>query len=179
MRRFVTVIIITGYALSIVIIRPSKVFSPSIDLYSRTEASEIIPLAPESFIFIPSIKVSAFVEKIEVDSKGVIGSPIDRNNVGMIDIKDTKIINGHSGYRTNSSVFDNLNKLKVGDLITIEDIANKASVSYIVKDMNSYDIDQKYSDILRGDLNLITCDGAWDRVTKNFTKRLVVFADRY
>lgn len=90
------------------------------------------------------------------------------------------VIAGHlNGEYGESGVFANLNKLKVGDILYIEDDKG-ISFTFIVRGSREYDpgyADEVFSSSDSSHLNLITCDGMWDEVKKSYTKRLVVFAD--
>ncbi|MDO8558807.1 MAG: class F sortase [bacterium] len=80
------------------------------------------------------------------------------------------------------SVFDNLNKLRKGDVLYIEDDKG-VIVSFVVRESRNYDPNADASDIFnlndgKPHLNLITCEGVWDEASKSYSKRLVVFTDK-
>ena len=93
------------------------------------------------------------------------------------------VIAGHSGWKNNiPAVFDDLYKLRIGDKIYVKDDKG-GLVSFVVKEIRTYDPKADASDIFGSNdgeahLNLITCEGVWDPVTKSSSKRLVVFADK-
>lgn len=96
----------------------------------------------------------------------------------------TAVIDGHSGVWKNGkiSVFNNLQKLRTGDTLSIED-ENGAHMTFVVKTTHIYDQYAPTGEIFTSKdgkvhLNLITCQGAWNALTKSYPKRLVVFSER-
>ena len=94
------------------------------------------------------------------------------------------VIGGHyNGGKDNTiSVFDNLNKLQIGDKLYIKD-DNNVTVSFVVREIRIYDQNADATDVFvsedgKAHLNLITCDGVWDSVSKTYSGRLVVFTDK-
>lgn len=94
--------------------------------------------------------------------------------------RGSAVIAGHlDGVNGEAGVFTNLDKLKVGDKLYVED-DKKISTMFVVREIRTFD--PGYADDVFGrsdsaHLNLITCDGVWDGTKKSYTKRLVVFAD--
>ena len=93
------------------------------------------------------------------------------------------MITGHiNWYYGVTGVFANLHKLRVGDKISVLD--NKgALISFVVRESRIYDATAIASEVFisndgKAHLNLITCEGIWDRGTQQYSKRLVVFADK-
>ena len=94
------------------------------------------------------------------------------------------VIAGHYGTWKNGegSVFNNLNKLNIGDMIYVED-ENGVIVRFAVRQIRIYDPNADSSDIFVSDdgkshLNIITCEGEWNSVQKTYSKRLVIFSDK-
>ena len=135
---------------------------------------------------IPSIKVDATIKYVGLTPEGAMGSPKDPNDVAWFNLgprpgeKGSAVIAGHSGYKVGEVAFDNLNKLRKGDKLYIEDDKGKSS-SFVVQESRVYDAEAYAPEVFASDngthLNLITCFGVWDKSKKNYTKRLVVFAD--
>lgn len=138
---------------------------------------------------IPSINVDAAVEDAGLTSDGEIGVPEGPTDVAWFDLgprpgeKGDSIIVGHFGWKDNiPAVFDDLNKLRKGDKIYIED--NKgAIISFVVRESRTYNPEANASDAFnssddKSHLNLITCEGTWNKITKSYSDRLVVFADK-
>ena len=139
---------------------------------------------------IPSINVDASVEQVGLTLNGAMDTPKGGENVGCFNLGQrpgeagTAVITGHYGTWKNGkgSVFDNLNKIKVGDKIYVED-ENKSVVVFVVRELRNYDPKADATGIFSSDdekdhLNLITCEGVWSKDSKSFSERLVVFTDK-
>jgi LPXTG-site transpeptidase (sortase) family protein len=94
------------------------------------------------------------------------------------------VITGHYGIWKNGmpTVFNNLYKLRKGDKLYVKD-KKGITVTFIVRELRTYSPDDDASDVFnssdgRSHLNLITCQGAWNKVSKSYPKRLVVFTDK-
>lgn len=177
------------------------VFSLTFDLLARDSYAEQISYIEPFFIpqqlnielpvrlKIPSIKVNATIESVGVTSKGEMGTPKIPRNVAWYNLGPrpgeigSAAIAGHvNWYNGAVSAFANLNKLKIGDRITIQDDKG-AEVSFIVRKIHAYTSKEDPSEVFiskdgRAHLNLITCFGVWDKKAKQYSKRLVVFADK-
>lgn len=94
--------------------------------------------------------------------------------------KGSAVIAGHfDGENGEAGVFANLDNLKVGDKLYIEDDKG-TTTSFMVRESRMYNpgyADDVFSSSDGAHLNLVTCDGVWDGVKKSYSKRLVVFAD--
>lgn len=135
---------------------------------------------------IPIINVSALVEYVGTTANNEMGVPRDTDNVGWFSLgtqpgnAGSAVIAGHfTKENGEDGVFANLDKLKSGDKIYIEDIKGIITV-FTVRENKMYDPGYapdvfKMSD--RAQLNLVTCDGFWNNNKNSYTKRLVVFAD--
>jgi LPXTG-site transpeptidase (sortase) family protein len=93
------------------------------------------------------------------------------------------VLAGHYGWiKGKPSVFDNLYKLRTGDKVYLEDDKG-IIVSFVVRENRRYDAKADASDVFNSNdgkphLNLVTCEGTWDEVTKSYPSRLVVFTDK-
>ena len=136
---------------------------------------------------IPSINVDAAIELVGLTQKGAMDVPKDRNDVAWFSLgtrpgdKGSAVVAGHLDWTNGQkAVFENLGKLKNGDLLVVETESEK-SISFAVRESRVYDSGVNTADIFASDsgthLNLITCDGTWDKSKKSYTKRLVVFTD--
>lgn len=139
---------------------------------------------------IPKINIDAAVETVGVTIDGAMDVPKNPANVAWYnqgplpgDI-GSSVIDGHYGPWKNGeiSVFDNLNKLNIGDTLSIYDEKGITS-NFIVKKIKKYKPDAEASDIFisndgKSHLNLITCNGIWDEVSKSYSQRLVIFTDK-
>ncbi|MDP3962710.1 MAG: class F sortase, partial [bacterium] len=143
-------------------------------------------------IIIPAINADASVERVGLTKEKAMDVPKDIENAGWFSPgprpgeRGTAVIAGHYGWMGNRKVvFDDLGKLRKGDLIHIEDNNGKRT-SFSVREIKKYDPGENTSDIFftQGNrdasgshLNLITCDGEWNTAQQNYSKRLVIFAD--
>lgn len=140
-------------------------------------------------VTIPKINVDASIEHVGLMAdQRTMDAPKDRMNVGWYQsspfpgVKGMAVVMGHQGWTGGlSAVFDDLDRLRVGDVIYIED-EHKKTIPFVVRKIATYDPHADTSAIFASHdggshVALITCSGAWDKVKKDYTKRLVVFAD--
>jgi LPXTG-site transpeptidase (sortase) family protein len=138
---------------------------------------------------IPSIKVSSNIESIGLTSSGAMDAPVGPSDTGWYNLGPipgeigSAVIDGHSGFKGGvSAVFDNLYKIKVGDKVNV--INDKGiTTTFIVRKISKYDPDANATEVFsstdsKAHLNLITCTGDWNAITKSHTSRLVVFTDK-
>lgn len=139
---------------------------------------------------IPVIDVDAAVESLGLTSQGNMDTPKGPDDVAWYNLGNrpgengSAVIAGHYGTWKNGkgSVFDNLHKLKKGDSIYIEDEKGE-SISFVVREIRNYEPSADATDVFSSDdegshLNLITCEGTWNKDSKSYSERLVVFADK-
>ncbi len=138
-------------------------------------------------LVIPSINVDATVEDVGVTAGGAMDTPTNTVDVGWYQFGispgeiGSAVISGHLDTNKGEfGVFNNLDKLKPGDKIYVindQDVTN----TFVVRESKTYDpgyADEVFSSNDGGiHLNLVTCDGIWDKNKKGYSKRLVVFAD--
>lgn len=139
---------------------------------------------------IPRIDVDAAVDLMGITADGIMEAPIGPKNVGWFKFGPrpgdigSAVFDGHFGrWKTGEgSVFDGLNKLREGDKLYVED-GNGATTIFVVRESRRYDPKADASGIFisndgKSHLNLITCEGVWNSVSKTYSERLVVFADK-
>ena len=138
---------------------------------------------------IPTINVDATVEYVGVTPLGAMDVPKGPINVAWFELgprpgeNGSAVIAGHSGWKDGvKAVFNNLDKLNIGDKIYVEDEFG-ATTTFVVQKVRTYDPKADTSSIFgssdgKAHLNLITCVGFWDKVNKDSSNRLVVFADK-
>jgi sortase A len=139
---------------------------------------------------IPTIEVDATVEQVGLTPKGEMDTPKDPAEVAWLNLgarpgeNGSAVITGHYGTWKNGSgsVFDNLHKLKKGDNVYMEDEKGE-TISFIVRESRSYEPSADASDVFSSDdegshLNLITCEGTWNKDLKSYSERLVIFTDK-
>ena len=92
------------------------------------------------------------------------------------------VIDGHvDWYAGQTGAFRDLRGAVPGDIVEVEDDAG-ATVSFVVRGSRTYDAAADATDVFvstdgLAHLNLITCEGTWDRIAGQYSKRLVIFAD--
>jgi len=139
---------------------------------------------------IPKIKVNIALEQVGLTRGGAVGVPKGIANGAWFNLSvrpgdsGSAVITGHYGrWKDGSgSVFDNINKLRKGDKIYVEDEKGE-TITFIVRESRRFDpkadaVSVFNSNDEKSHLNLITCEGSWVNATKTYTKRLVVFADK-
>ena len=137
---------------------------------------------------IPVINVDTLIENGGVTSDGSMEAPRVPENVVWYSLgprpgeNGTAVIAGHFGWKDDvPSVFDNLSKLSKGDLLYVENDAGITTM-FVVRDVKTYDSNADTSEVFtssdgKSHLNLITCEGTWDTISKSYPRRLVVFTD--
>jgi len=141
-------------------------------------------------LIIPKIGVDAVVESLGITSDGAMDVPKVPNNVAWFNLgpkpgeNGSAVIAGHYGFWKNGegSVFDDLNKLRKGDEIFIED-EKGTIIAFVVRELKRYNQDADVPEAFnlndgKSHLNLITCEGVWDKDKKTYSDRLIIFADR-
>ncbi len=138
---------------------------------------------------IPALKINAPIAPVGTTPEGDMESPKGPDDVGWYKPgphpgnTGTAVLAGHYGRWIDGrpSVFDNLHKLKTGDIIYTID-ANGASAAFVVRGQRTYGQNEEAQDVFvskdgQTHLNLITCEGDWSEAEQTYSKRLVVFAD--
>jgi sortase A len=138
---------------------------------------------------IPKIGVDASIESVGLTSEGTMGDPKDPAHAAWFNLgprpgeKGNAVIDGHYGWKNNKpAVFDDINKLTPGDKLYVED-SKGIITTFVVRQVKIYKENEDSSGIFGiGDgkphLNLITCGGVWNTITKNYSIRIVVFTDQ-
>ncbi len=140
-------------------------------------------------LIIQKINVNAAVEQAGLASDGTMDVPKGPLNVAWLNLgprpgeSGSAVIAGHYGWKNGqTAAFDNLYKLRRGDELYVED-DKRVITSFIVRESRRYDPNADASPVFsshdgKAHLNLITCEGVWDKISKSYSKRLVVFADK-
>lgn len=143
---------------------------------------KIIPIR----IKIPSIKVDAPIIQAGLTKQETMESPEEPLDTAWFKLgaspgeKGSSVIAGHRGWKTGKAVFDDLDKIKLGDNVYVENEKGDILV-FIVREKRIYDADEivpkVWNKVDAAHLNLITCSGKWNTLTGTSDKRLVVFTD--
>ena len=134
---------------------------------------------------IPAIKVDAPVEQVGEDATGAMDVPKEWNDVGWFKLgyrpgeAGNSVIAGHLDSTTDRAVFWDLHLLKPGDKVLVKDDDGK-QLTFQVQSSTAYPYDQAPLQQIFGpasgpQLNLITCNGTFDKATANYNQRLVVY----
>ena len=139
---------------------------------------------------IPKINIDSAIESVGLTTNGEMDAPKDPINVGWFNLGarpgdiGSAVIAGHYGVWKNGAgpAFNDLHKLREEDQLYVED-DNGETTTFVVQGSQTYDPNADASGVFtsndgKAHLNLITCEGEWDEVSKNYSKRLIVFADK-
>ncbi len=157
-------------------------------LSSSTPVREVRKALPIRLI-IRKINVDANLEYVGLTSAGAMDVPKGPAHPAWYDRgvrpgeSGSAVIAGHYGWKDNiPAVFDNLSRLHKGDKLYVVD-EKGTTTTFIVSKLLTYGEHQDASDVFesndgRSHLNLITCQGVWNKNKKSYASRLVVFTDK-
>lgn len=175
--------ILLFFILTLSFIQPIK--SQKTNLVIKTESilEENIPVK----LMIPTLNINAKIQSVGITKDGNMDVPNNTQDVGLFSLGPkpgeigSSVITGHFDDKNgDNAVFYNLDKLVKGDKIFVEDNNNK-KIAFIVQEIRKFD--EKYAEEVfstndTAHLNLITCNGVWDKTKNSYDNRLVVFSDR-
>jgi sortase (surface protein transpeptidase) len=161
---------------------------PTVDIPPTATPDPFAHVGAPVQLAIPAIGVTALVEQVGLTKDGAMDTPRGWMNVGWFSPGfrpgevGNAVIAGHLDSRSGGpAVFWSLSKLQPGDEITVT-YANGDRYTFAVQDVGvlPYDVQGDAVTKIFGpsqtpDLNLITCNGEWDRGRATYTKRLVVY----
>lgn len=141
-----------------------------------------------SRIQIPKIGMNASVEQVGLGADGSVNVPSSWWTVGWYNLgykvgdSGSAVMSGH--YDTNTgapAVFFKVGALSSGDTITVTN-TNGSVYTFRVYKKEAYPWNQMPLQTIFGTggkvlLNLITCSGTWDKATKNYSHRTVVYSE--
>lgn len=139
---------------------------------------------------IPSVNVDAPVEFVSLTPDGAMDVPKSQDNVAWYKLgqrpgeNGSAVVAGHYGVWDNGrgSVFDSLKQLQKGDRVYVED-EKGVTYTFLVREFRDYDPNADATSVFvsndgKSHLNIITCEGVWNKVSKSYSERLVVFTDK-
>jgi len=95
--------------------------------------------------------------------------------------KGNAVIAGHLDSKTGPAVFYHLSQLTAGDEVLVKDQNQKEFVYIVVKketyNENNFPVTEVFGESDKPRLNLITCRGQFNRETKRYTKRIVIYTE--
>lgn len=137
---------------------------------------------------IPKIGMNATVETVGLEADGTMSVPKSWWTVGWYSLgykigdSGSAVFSGHYDTSTGApAVFYRVGSLSPGDIITVTN-ANGAVYKFRVYKKESYPWNQMplqtiFATSGRVQLNLITCSGTWDKTTRNYSHRTVVYSE--
>lgn len=187
------VIILTGFIFLIFAFNFKRLTEGGVMLFNGPEKIKPANVQENSKLTmrlkIPVINVDAQVESLGLTSAGAMATPKKPDNVAWFNLgprpsdKGSAVIAGHYGWENGkAAAFDNLSKLHQGDKIYFEDVKG-VTTTFVVREIKNYDSNADAKDVFNSNdnkshLNLITCEGVWDKISKSYSGRLVVFTDK-
>ena len=195
LRRNLLRVLLIGFAISLTLISHFILKNPSQNSKSLL-ANTTLLLEKEKNNFglpvrlkIPKISVNSGFEYVGLTSLGAMDVPKNPDNVAWFSLGSrpgevgSAVVAGHSGWKDGESVvFDNLYKLDIGDKLYVEN-EKGVVITFVVHKIQTYDSLTDTSSVFNSSdgkihLNLITCVGTWDKMTRTSSSRLVVFTDK-
>jgi LPXTG-site transpeptidase (sortase) family protein len=177
------IIVLLGLFFFISFFSSSRIENYNIDLNQEKHLYVGLPVR----LKIPSIGVDALIEHVGLKD-GAMDVPSGPAETAWFNLgprpgeNGSAVIAGHYGWKNDiPAIFDNLHKLSRGDKLYIE-YENGMIISFVVRESRSYPFDADASEVFilndgKPHLNLVTCEGIWDKTKKSYSSRLVVFAD--
>ena len=139
---------------------------------------------------IPKLGINARVQSVGLNSDDEMDVPSNNDDVAWFDLgvvpgeKGSAVVAGHlNGRYGEPAIFWDLHKLKIGDDIYVVD-NDESKKHFQIIAVEKYKTNSAPMEKIFGlndgvYLNLITCDGEWDRAENTYDERLVVFAEYF
>lgn len=159
---------------------------------SAAAAGDVPPVLhgalPERLI-VPRIDIDAPIVSLGIDADGAMESPSGPDPVGWYTFSPTPgnpgnaVFSGHRDWRTGvTGVFWSLNSLEIGDRIAVT-LADGTELSYAVQVSvllapDEIPIGEIVGQTAEEGITLITCEGSFDRATREYDKRRIIWATR-
>lgn len=149
------------------------------------QAPSVLPVR----LKIPAIQVDAAVLSVGLAPDGAMDVPKGPTDVAWFDKgalpgeNGSAVMAGHFGWKDNiPAVFDDLSTLRKGDKIYVENDTGEMT-TFVVRESRLFGEQGNAAEVFsssdgKAHLNLITCEGVWNKETKSYSERLVVFADK-
>jgi sortase (surface protein transpeptidase) len=141
-----------------------------------------------AYLSIPALGVLAKVEHVGVDKENNMDIPKDPFNAawfkpGTVPGKvGNAVMDGHlDWYGVKEAIFYYLGRLKPGDRLYVRDVRGVDRAFSVTKQLvctwQNCPLQEIFGAANTARLNLITCNGTFNRSQQNYDRRLVVFAD--
>lgn len=156
--------------------------------YSSIRLSPAIPTGLPVRLKIPIIGVDSAIEDAFITPEGRMDVPAGSVNVAWFALGPhpgdvgSAVIGGHFGIRNGVKfVFFDLDKLKIGDKVYIVNDRGE-TLAFQVRLIKLFDRTADATTVFTSSdglahLNLITCEGIWNKTNGNYPERRVVFTD--
>jgi len=180
------IIIVVGIFLSLIIIYFLIPNLLALGVSKKTKTSIIsqqiqISSSTPIRLKIVKINVNANLESVGLTSYGAMDIPKGMANAAWFNLGPlpgdigSAVIDGHYGFWKNGSlgVFNNLSKLTIGDELSIDN-KNGSTTYFVVRAIKNYRPTDNATNIFlsndnKAHLNLITCEGAYNKNTKSYS----------
>lgn len=168
----------------------SEVVTHSVDEPSESRPDEacrdyVVPPQYPRRIEVSAVGLSGCIQRVGIDQHNAIAVPDNIYLAGwyvnspLPGEPGVSIIDGHVLGRYNDAIFKDLNRLAAGDIVRIQygDLSWK---SFEVLGVDSYVTAEAMPELLRQvegverQVNLITCDGIFNRADQSYDQRLIV-----
>lgn len=167
--------------------QPPKLVNSVTTKHAHATSVSQKPMGTPAVLRIPKLGISAKVQPVGLNPQGNMGAPRSLADVAWYKegpapgSTGNAVIAGHFG-KPHQTAFWNLESLDVGDRIEVTD-ANNTVAQFKVTQTQRVKPDLKTRDQIFGKtdqahLNLITCDGVWNKASKSYDERLIVFSTR-
>jgi len=162
---------------------------PLIESVAVFDARGVVSIGLPTRLRIPKIGVNSVIEYMGLTVDGAMDTPTSPDRVGWFALGThpgnvgNAVMAGHYGWKNGiPAVFDNLNTLRKGDLLYVDD-EKGVTVIFVVRESRTYDQADGASEVFLSSnggshLNLITCQGVWNKDMKSYSHRLVIFTDK-
>ena len=199
-KSFIIFLLIGGVVLGIGVfnslVKSGEINSVPVVTNSPSPTTEnVLQVKPQSNINFPSTfsipKLgieNVIVESVGLDKEGKMDIPKDADNVAWYNLgarpgeRGNAVMAGHLDKKDGSpAVFYEVSKLKPGDEISTTD-KDGVKQTFIVKEVKTYELAQFPLEEVFGAgdkarLNLITCEGTYDKSSQLYSHRLVVYSE--
>lgn len=142
-------------------------------------------------LIIPRLHLNIEIEEVTRGDDGAMALTQNDLNVGWDNGSSkpgengTAVIYGAVSWKYGYTArFADLHFLEPQDIITILNDKEEA-VHFVVRERRAYDLSDDVNKIITQSgsdeeprLNLVTYDGGWDKISKSYSKRMVIFADQ-
>jgi LPXTG-site transpeptidase (sortase) family protein len=170
-------------------VRPANTPPSTNTPVSGSAVNQQVVADPVRFVIdTPAIRVNAPVEYVGLTAERAMEAPKGWWNVGWYERgpkpgeQGNAVIAGHLDSESGPAVFWQLDKIRVGDEVRVVDVQG-STIRFRVREIQVYfnedaPLTKIFGHTDGAHLNLITCDGFFDRNAGIYDRRLVVYTDR-